>query len=165
MNATAPDAFRARCVQWLRMTDGRTSPSRKIHRRFSSTKLPVHHNTNSLFAQTLWTTTMLSSRIPTSRLLTALSRRPSSLGLSRALRTTCLARPLAVGGNRFNLHSPRQFASTTADESTSETKEAVAKETLEFQAETRQVRKCSATVEYSRSGSGYFSLLSEHYYY
>ena len=79
---------------------------------------------------------MLTSRIPQVRLLTSLARRQSSLGVSRSLRRTCLARNLAVA------QPPRRyFSSDDGSTSGSAKEEEVPKETLEFQAETRQVRK------------------------
>eukprot|EP00977_Amphora_coffeiformis_P016410 scaffold5089_cov156-Amphora_coffeaeformis.AAC.7 len=88
---------------------------------------------------------MLTSRISRARLLAPLARCQSFSTASSSLRLASLVRPTVVSTRDLlvGLHQRRLFATTTDDEGTSGTTEApkqeAVKETLEFQAETRQL--------------------------
>ena len=79
---------------------------------------------------------MLPSRIPKTRLLASLTRRQVSSRVAFASRSTLLTRPAVVSTN--NLLQGCRFFSSTDEDGTSENAEQP-KETLEFQAETRQL--------------------------
>ena len=130
--------------------DGQTVTA-SFHRDRSTISVLIdffHSSYHNLRRTDWYTSTMLTSKIPKIRLLTSLARHQSSLGVvSRALRPTAVAHHFVVTERATTL---RRFATSSSDdnEGTSGAKEEVSKETLEFQAETRQVR-----LSYSKRGS------------